>query len=192
MKSIPEVLDTFAQYGTSAAVQIRVPRDLSLTVVANRLEEDLDYSVSTCPEARLIFIPFPAAELDTQTVARLERIKRSVREAIVSRYTPSAQKESVETFLADLVACSEGRAFVVGCDSIAQIWDKMVREKRWDFLNYVISRLRDDSKLCQQYVVNPDAWGRVCDAYRYVNQHGQMEWHLLTEAALLSMNPFSR
>lgn len=191
MKSIPEVLDSFAQYGTSAAVQIRVPPDLSLTTVANHLTVDLSYSVSTFPEARLIFIPFPATKLDTETVDRLMRIKRMAREAIISRYTPSAQ-ESVKTFLDDLEACSEGRAFAADCDSIAQIWDKMVREKRWDFLNYVVRSVRDSSKLYRQYVVNHDGWARVRDAYWYVNQHGQTEWHSLTEEALLNMNPFSR
>lgn len=192
MKSIPEVLDTFAQYADVAAVQIRVPLNLNLNEVVNHLTVDLGYRMSTFPDARLIFIPFAAEELATQPVDHLKSVKRRAREAIIYRYTPVARKESVETFLADLAACSEGRAFAADCDSIAQIWDKMVREKRWDFLNYVISFIRDHSKLYRQYVVNQDAWNRVCRTYQYANQRGHKEWYLLTEEALLNMNPFSR
>lgn len=112
---------------------------ISAVGVQHRLYQDLDYesyviNVWGCVDT--VAVTF-ATEICAKNA--LYRINKWAANA----YPAEDSENGVPQFCDAIDACDEGLGFALQFESIAEVWDAMVDQERWEYLAYVIGKLQD-------------------------------------------------
>ena len=96
----------------------------------------------------------------------------------------------VDDFLQDTKACAEGASFVANCTDLAEVWDLCVNNRKWEYVNFIISRIDESNTIHDKYVTNSVNFAKLTKLKSLVYAPG--DWCMYTLDTLRELNPFKQ
>lgn len=175
----PKVLDNVAEFDVDTkAMQIFVPVEYDMDEVQRNIERHTHYMLTPFKPHRLLFVCAPHV-----LEGAISDLRRNVEELY-------GERSVVDDFLQDTDACTAGAAFVDECKSMAEVWDLCVNNRKWEYINFIISRIDRSSTLHGKYVTNSANFTRLTKLWSVV--YTSEDWRIYTLDTLRELNPFKQ
>ena len=161
---------------------------ISAVGVQHRLYQDLDYesyviNVRGCVDT--VAVTF-ATEFCAKSA--LMRINKWAADA----YPAEDSENSVPQFCDAIEACDEGLRFALQFGSMAEMWDAMIDQERWEYLAYMIGKLQDPKWGDSTKVIkNSKNLDNIRKLYTMQNKNPVKYWRTsFSPDFLKNLNPF--
>jgi hypothetical protein len=211
-QQVPKVLPSFASCADMkrgegkqrVGVQIFVP-DCSMVddVVSCILTSKPELAVhvqtvrkeSTCTwrDAPELSVPQIIAWFPAHNSEDADHLRADLIEAFSAKFGSEAYgKDQIREFLKQISACSAGSSFALQFNSMAEVWDAMVSQARWEYLAYVIGKLQDPKwGAATKVIKNSKNLDNIRKLYTMQNKNPVKYWSTsFSRDFLKNLNPF--